>query len=82
MLAVLAVDEDSDLNGRVVYELVPSDSVLQHFYLQNKGKAGDVSHKKPAILFRGGTLVYCNGNEFGAPPNFHPPCTAIPQFYA
>ena len=37
VLAVLAVDEDSGLNGRVVYELVPNASALQYFYLQNKG---------------------------------------------
>ena len=37
VLAVLAVDEDGGLNGRVVYELVPNASAAQHFYLQNKG---------------------------------------------
>ena len=36
VLAVLASDDDTGLNGRVVFELAPNSSALP-FFLQNKG---------------------------------------------
>ena len=36
VLAVLASDDDTGLNGRVVFELAPNSSALP-FFLHNKG---------------------------------------------